>query len=264
MTYTYVNNGDRETRREPGPNGLAEEGEEVTPVDLITLGEALVGLDSCGWRLDAARTLEKSVGGTESNTAIGLARLGHRAAFIGRTGDDPLGRQIERTLRGEGVDISHLVRDPHRPTGLMLKERRNGSSVSVHYYRTGSAGSALDEIDVRRAAVAQARVLHVTGVTLALGEAPRRAVRCAIELARSAGVVVSLDANFRYKLGSPPELVEQFEGVVGLADHVLLSWNDAATCAGSRDPALVHAYVKELQRPVVVLKGPRGGGGAGG
>lgn len=232
---------------------------EVAPVDVITLGEALIGLDTCGRRLPSARTLEKSVGGTESNTAIGLARLGHGTAFIGRTGDDPLGREIEHALRGEGVDVSHLIRDRERPTALMLKERRSGSSVAVHYYRTGSAGSALDELDVPQEAVAAARLLHVTGVTLALGEAPRRAVRCALDVARAAGVTVSLDANFRYKLDSPEQLVRQFEEVVDLADHVLLSWNDAATCAGTRDPALVHAYVKGLERPVTVLKGPRGG-----
>lgn len=225
----------------------------------VTLGEALIGLDSCGRRLGSTRTLEKSVGGTESNTAIGLARLGHRTAFIGRVGADPLGREVERTLRGEGVDVTHLVRDDERPTALMLKERRSGTSVTVHYYRAGSAGSALDVADVAAEVVAGARLLHVTGVTLALGEAPRRAVRHAMQIARDAGVIVSLDANFRYKLGTPEQLVGQFEDVVGLADHVLLSSNDAATCAGTRDPALVRAYAEGLDRPVTVLKGPRGG-----
>jgi 2-dehydro-3-deoxygluconokinase len=231
----------------------------VGGVDLITLGEALIGLDSCGRRLESARTLEKSVGGTEANTAIGLARLGHRTAFIGKVGADPLGLEIRRTLRGEGVDITHLVQDDEHPTALMLKERRNGSTVEVHYYRAGSAGSALDAGDVPAAAVTRARLLHVTGVTLALGEAPRRAVRHAMRLARDAGVTVSLDANFRYKLATPEQLLDQFEDVVGLADHVLLSWNDAATCAGTRDPALVQAYARGLDRPVTVLKGPRGG-----
>lgn len=228
-------------------------------MDFVTLGEALIGLDSGGRRLASSRTLEKSVGGAESNTAIGLARLGHRTAFIGRVGADPLGQEVERTLRGEGVDVTHLIRDPERPTGLMLKERRSGPVVSVHYYRTGSAGSALDVDDVPADLVTQARLLHVTGITLALGEAPRRAVRHALQLARDAGVTISFDANFRYKLGTPRELVGHFEDVVGMADHVLLSWKDAATCAGSRDPELVHAYCRSLGRPVTVLKGPRGG-----
>ncbi|MTV27876.1 sugar kinase [Nitriliruptoraceae bacterium ZYF776] len=228
-------------------------------MDAVTLGEALIGLDSNGRRLGSARALEKSVGGAESNTAIGLARLGHRTRFIGRVGDDPLGGEIEQTLRGEGVDVTHLTRDAGLPTAIMLKERRSGRSVAVHYYRAGCAGSALDPLDVAVDAIADARLLHVTGITLALGDAPRRAVRHAMHVAREAGVIVSLDANFRYKLGTASQLVGQFEEVVDLADHVLLSWGDAATCAGSEDAALVHAYVKGLGRPVTVLKGPRGG-----
>lgn len=231
-------------------------------MQIVTLGESLIGLASTGRRLESARMLEKSVGGAESNAAIGWSRLGHRVSYVGRVGDDPPGREVERTLRGEGVDTTHLMVDPDRATGLMLKERRGDGTVSVHYYRAGAAGSALQVDDVPQDVVAAADLLHVTGITVALGDAPRRAVRHAIEVARDAGVTVSYDANFRHKLASGEQLVAQFEDLVGLADHVLLSWNDAATCAGSSDPARIEAYVEQLGRPVVVLKGRRGGGRA--
>lgn len=231
-------------------------------MDVVTLGEALIGLDTRRGRLEAVRTLDKSVGGAESNTVIGLARLGHRTAFMGRVGNDPLGREVVRTLRGEGVDVARLGIDDARPTGLMLKERRGVQDVAVHYYRAGCAGSALEVGDVDRDLVANARLLHVTGVTLALGEQPRKAVMAALEAAREAKVPVSLDANFRHKLGTVDELVAMFEEVVPLADHVLLSWSEAAACAGSADPDDVIGYAAGLRRPVVVVKGPRGGGRA--
>lgn len=227
-------------------------------LDVVTLGEAFIGLDSGGCRIESAGELTKSVGGAESNTMIGLARLGHRTAYIGRVGDDPLGREVERTLRGEGVDVTTLVRDPSRPTGLMLKERWDGR-VSVFYYRTGSAGSALDVADVDLEVVARARVLHVTGVTLALGPGPRKAALAAASAARAAGAAVSLDANFRHKMGSSEELVAQFEELVPLADHVLMSWSEAVVCAGSRTDAAVHDYARGLPVATVVVKGPRGG-----
>ncbi len=226
--------------------------------DVVTLGEVLVGLDSGGGRIEATRTLTKSVGGAEANTAIGLARLGHRVAYIGRVGDDPLGREVVRTLRGEGVDVDQVVRDDARPTGLMLKERWD-SRVSVHYYRAGSAGSALEVPDVDLDLVARARLLHVTGVTLALGPGPRKAALAAASAARAAGVAVSLDANFRYKMATPEELVNQFEELVPLADHVLLSWSEASVCAGSADEGAVHDYARGLAAPAVVVKRPRGG-----
>lgn len=227
-------------------------------LEVATLGEALIGLDSGGGRIESARTLTKSVGGAESNTVIGLARLGHRTAFIGRVGDDPFGREVERTLRGEGVDVTRLVRDPSRPTGLLLKERWD-SRVSVYYHRTSSAGSALEVSDVDVDLVARARVLHVTGVTLALGHGPRKAALAAATAARAAGVTVSLDANFRHKMGTPDELVGQFHDLAPLADHVLLSWSDAVVCAGSPEEAAVHDYARGLEAPTVVVKGPRGG-----
>jgi 2-dehydro-3-deoxygluconokinase len=226
--------------------------------DLVTLGEALIGLDSGGRRIESASALSKSVGGAESNTAIGLARLGHRAAYIGRVGDDPLGREVERTLRGEGVDITHLVRDPARPTGLMLKER-SASRVSVYYYRAHGAGSALEVSDVPLDVVERARVLHVTGVTLALGEGPRKAALAAAGAAQAAGVTVTLDANFRHKMGSVSQLVGWFEELVPFADHVLLSWSEASLCAGSSETSAVRGYACGLGVPAVIVKGPRGG-----
>lgn len=227
-------------------------------LDVLTLGEALIGLDSGGCRIESARSLTKSVGGAESNTVIGLARLGHTTAFVGRVGDDPLGREVERTLRGEGVDVTRLVRDVSRPTGLMLKERLDGR-VSVHYYRAGSAGSALDIADVDADLIASARLLHLTGVTSALGAGPRKAALTAATAAASAGVTVSLDANFRHKLATTDELVSQFEELAPLADHVLLSWSEAVACAGSDNRTAVHSYARRLGVPYVVVKGPRGG-----
>ena len=230
----------------------------MVDLDVAALGEALIGLDSGGGRIESARMLVKSVGGAESNTVIGLSRLGHRTAYMGRIGDDPFGREVERTLRGEGVDVSALVRDVSRPTGLMLKERWD-SRVSVYYHRTMSAGSALEVSDIDVDLIARARVLHVTGVTLALGQGPRKAALTAATAARTAGATVSLDANFRHKMGTSEELVGQFNEFAPLADHVLLSWSDAAVCAGSTDEAAVHDFARGLGTPTVVVKGPRGG-----
>ncbi len=72
---------------------------------LTSLAPRLVG------RLDAVESFSKSIGGAESNTAIGLARLGFSVAWISRLGCDPLGDEIYRRLRGEGVDVRHVRRD---------------------------------------------------------------------------------------------------------------------------------------------------------
>ena len=72
--------------------------------------------------LDACSDLSLDFAGAESNLCIALARLGHRARFISRVGDDPLGRRIRLGLEREGVDTSALRVDPSAPTGVFFRE----------------------------------------------------------------------------------------------------------------------------------------------
>ncbi len=116
--------------------------------------------------------------------AIGISRLGGAAAWIGRVGDDEFGRLVQMTLAGQGVDVGHVVVDPAAPTALLVKERRTGGLTRVQYYRSGSAGSRLVPADLPEALIRSARVLHVTGITVALGDTARKTVHEAIEIAR--------------------------------------------------------------------------------
>ena len=119
----------------------------TTPADVVTFGETMAALRSTG-PLRMGGSLALSVAGAEANVAIGLARLGHGAAWTGRVGDDELGALVVRTLRAENVDVSDVVVDRSRPTGLVLFERRLGDVTRVQYHRSGSAGSGLDVADL--------------------------------------------------------------------------------------------------------------------
>lgn len=63
--------------------------------------------------------------------AIGLARLGHRAAWVGRVGTEELGEYVLRQLRAEGVRADDVTRDAERPTGLMFLEQRTADLTRV-------------------------------------------------------------------------------------------------------------------------------------
>ena len=82
------------------------------------------------------------MGGSESNVAIGVRRLGLPATWIGRVGADPAGELILRELRAEQVQAI-TVTDPS-PTGLMVRWRPSGAHGRVTYYRRHSAGSHLE------------------------------------------------------------------------------------------------------------------------
>ena len=161
--------------------------------DLVTIGEstALFSLPHIG-RMRDAKSVDVSIAGAESNVSIGFCRLGRSSSWIGRLGDDEFGELVLKILRSEGVDVSGVTRDETAQTALMFKERRADNVVQVTYYRRGYAGSALRREDVDTDLIESARILHVTGITLALSESARAAVLYAVEVARSAGVTVSL------------------------------------------------------------------------
>jgi len=171
--------------------------EVLAPVDVLTFGEAMVAVRAEGQvRLGGAARL--SIAGAESNVAIGLARLGHAVRFAGRVGADESGALVERTLRAEGVELA-LRADPDAATGLVLFEQRLPDLTRVEYHRTGSAGARLDPDDLTAALTAGAALLHVTGVTAALGPGPLAAVRRAVA---HPGLRVCLDVNHRARLWS--------------------------------------------------------------
>lgn len=169
--------------------------------DVVTFGEtmALFAPRETG-PLRYVAEYRLKMGGTESNVAIALARLGIQVGWFSRLGDDELGRFIVHNVRGEGVDTSRIMIDQTAPTALYLKEISAVGDTTVYYYRKGSAASQMRPDDLDVAYIADARWLHVTGITPALSESCHETVARAIEIARAAGREVSFDPNMRLKL----------------------------------------------------------------
>lgn len=163
--------------------------------EVVTLGEALGVVSADRLRHDLTARLDAA--GPELTTAIGMARLGHSATWVGRVGDDEIGARVLAVLRGEGVDVSHARVDTSAGTGLILRQRRVGRVRRTVHYRARSAGSRLSPADVPVDVVRSARVLHVTGITAAVSGTAWSAVHHAIKLAADAGVTVSVDVAHR-------------------------------------------------------------------
>ncbi|MEF2965445.1 sugar kinase [Paenibacillus sp. M1] len=170
--------------------------------------------------LEYSPEVEMSFGGAESNLAIGLARLGIRAGWCGRLGDDPVGRRILKALRGEGVDVSCAPLAEGEPTGLMMREQV-GNKSSVYYYRRGSAASAMRPEHLDEAYIAGADILHLTGITAAISQSARDTVFEAVALAKRHGTKVSFDPNLRLKLWSAEEARPVLLALAEQADYFL-------------------------------------------
>ncbi|MDX2947120.1 MULTISPECIES: sugar kinase [Streptomyces] len=207
-------------------------------------------------------SLGLSVAGAESNVAIGLARLGHRVRWAGRVGADELGALVLRTLRAEGIDLSHAATDDTgRPTGVLLTEPRLGTLTRVSYYRTGSAGSAVTPAGVLPALASGTRVLHLTGITPALGPSAAETVAAAATAARDAGITVCLDVNYRSRLWTADRaratlrpLLAHTDLLVASEDELPLVLQDPAVDESEAVKSLLDAGVQE----VIVKRGAHG------
>jgi 2-dehydro-3-deoxygluconokinase len=239
----------------------------MTTTEVVTLGECLISLIAAHpGSLAEAAVFERHVAGAEANVAVGLARLGHTVAYIGRVGNDGFGTAIVRRLRGEGVDVSQLAVDPGATTGLMLRERRVLGASEVVYARTGSAGSRVTADDVRRAQAdgvfGEARWLHLTGITPALSDTAREATTLALDIADAAGMTVSFDVNLRRRLWSEEAAAPVLRPLAERSDIVFGSPDELAVVTGTdeTDPVALAKAVLAFGPGLAVVK--RGADGA--
>ncbi|TKG58805.1 sugar kinase [Prauserella endophytica] len=227
---------------------------------LVTFGEtmALFTPPTVG-RLRHAGSLMLGIGGAESNVAIGVARLGLPAAWFGRVGADELGETVLTRIRGEGVDVDAAVRDSEVPTSLMIKERPQPGIARVTYYRQGGPGARLRPSDVDESVLRGAQILHLTGITPALSDSACETVRASVELARTLGVLVSLDVNYRAALWPAERATPVLRELVRHCD-VLFAGDDEAELLGVTGAPEVQA--RRLAglgpREVVIKLGARG------
>lgn len=234
--------------------------------EVVTLGECLIAfVATTPGPLADATTFERFVAGAEANVAVGLARLGHSVAYIGRVGADGFGEAITRRLRGEGVDVSGLTVDPDARTGLMFRERRVLGPAQVVYARSGSAASRLTADEVARAMVrhTDSRWLHLTGIMPALSDGAREATDRAIESGRAAGLTISLDLNLRRRLWSDEAAAPVLRELAAGVDVILGSPDELAVLTRltpDHDPAELAWAALDLGPSIAVVK--LGAGGA--
>lgn len=229
----------------------------MNATEVLTFGETMVSFRS-GGPLSLGGTLTTRLAGAESNVAIGLARLGHAVSWAGRVGADPFGEMILRQLRAEGVDTSHAVIDQNRSTGLMFVEQRTADLTRVEYRRSGSAGSALSAEQMLPALDGGPRMLHLTGITPALSASARECARSMAASASAAGVLVTLDVNYRSRLWSREEAREALHPLVTHAGIVIASDDELDLVAGGPEPEAVAALAARGVRYVAVKRGSRG------
>lgn len=206
------------------------------PYDVITLGEPLLRLTPPGYRpLDHAAALEVEVGGSEANTAAGLAGLGIQTAYWTRLTDNPLGRMIANTVAGYGVDTALITwTEKDRIGTYYYEDAAAPRQPRVIYDRVGSAASKMrpSDLPVGLFAEGNARWLHLTGITPALSYAANGTALHALKQAEDANWRISFDVNFRARLWTPAEAQLGIEPFLRTADLAFIPLRDARLLYG--------------------------------
>lgn len=198
--------------------------------DVVTLGETMLRFTPPGFcRLGQATTMEIHVGGSESNTAIGLARLGRKVAWLSRLTNNPLGQHIESQIRLHGVDTSRVLwTDDHRVGLYFLEPGSPPRSSQVIYDRANSAFSHFDasQLPAELFQPGVAKWMHVTGISCGVSQGACRLTERAVELARNAGWKISFDVNYRALLWSAEQAKRQLAPLFRSADLVFTAARD--------------------------------------
>jgi 2-dehydro-3-deoxygluconokinase len=238
--------------------------------DLVALGEVMLRLAAPPpQRLAQATSLDVQIGGTEANVAAACARLGLSTAWISALpADHAWGDRTVRELTAHGVDCSGVVLRPGARMGLYFLEYGAAPRpVRVLYDRRDSALSRLVPGDVDWGLVRRARMIHVTGVTAALGPNLRDVLRRAVDEAAAAGVRVSFDVNFRSRLWSPKEAREFLDEILARVDYLFIGADDAATLydlTGAPDATLATLHTFAPRATIALTLGEEGSAVLGG
>jgi fructokinase len=162
-------------------------------LDVLSFGEAIIDFvpTTSGVSLLEAKAFKKAPGGAPANVAVGLARLGFRAGFMGMVGDDAFGHFLADTLVANGVIIDGLYRHP-------------------------SADMLMSPQDVDVNLIQSATIFHLGSITL-IYEPSRSATLFALDAAQKAGIMISYDPNLRLNLW--PGVNEARDWILSILDH---------------------------------------------
>ncbi|MDP2808702.1 MAG: sugar kinase [Rhodocyclaceae bacterium] len=228
--------------------------------DIVSLGEAMVEFNQTGRTDDdrGGRLYLQGFGGDTSNFAIAAARQGARVAYVSALGDDPYGRLLREIWDAEGVDHAGVKTDAAACTAAYFVTH-DAAGHHFSFLRNGSAASRLTPADLPHERIGAARMLHLSGITLAISTSACDTAYAAIDCARRAGVAVSFDTNLRLKLWPIDRARAVISDVIAHCDLCLPSIDDIAAITGLTQPDALIDHCLRLGAKTVALKlGDRG------
>ncbi|KAK4803577.1 hypothetical protein SAY86_003394 [Trapa natans] len=192
---------------------------------IVSFGEMLIDFvpTVSGVSLAEAPGFLKAPGGAPANVAIAVTRLGGKAAFVGKLGDDEFGHMLAGILKKNNVIADGINFDQGARTALAFVTLRSDGEREFMFYRNPSADMLLKPEELNLELIRSAKVFHYGSISLIV-EPCRSAHLKAMQVARDAGALLSYDPNLRLPLWpSPEEAREQILSIWNQADLIKVS-----------------------------------------
>ncbi|GAE29630.1 aminoimidazole riboside kinase [Alkalihalobacillus hemicellulosilyticus] len=217
---------------------------------IMSLGEALIDFIP----LDQTNmTYQKSPGGAPANVAVGVARLGVPSTFVGKVGDDVLGRFLQETLEQYGVQTHSLTFSKEVRTGAVFVTNAEDGERHFDFYINPSADRFLSVADLINEDFDTHKLLHFGSISM-IGSPAKEATKQAVKLARERGMIVSYDPNLRLALWKSEEHARStIQSMLPQADVLKLSEEELSFLTGEADIEHGLNVLKEYDIPLIFI-----------
>ena len=221
--------------------------------DVTALGELLIDFTESGTSTQGNPVLEANPGGAPCNVLAMLEKLGKKAAFIGKVGNDMFGTQLKNAVEEVNIDTRNLVIDKEVHTTLAFVHTYPDGDRDFSFYRNPGADMMLTRDEVQEDLIRDSRIFHF-GTLSSTHESVREATRYAIDVAKEAGCIVSFDPNLRPPLWKSLEDARaEIEYGLGKCDILKISDNEVEFLLGTTDYDKGAALLKEKYNIPLIL-----------
>ena len=221
--------------------------------DVTALGELLIDFTESGTSTQGNPVLEANPGGAPCNVLAMLEKLGKKAAFIGKVGNDMFGTQLKNAVEEVNIDTRNLVIDKEVHTTLAFVHTYPDGDRDFSFYRNPGADMMLTRDEVQEDLIRDSLIFHF-GTLSSTHESVREATRYALDVAKEAGCIVSFDPNLRPPLWKSLEDARaEIEYGLGKCDILKISDNEVEFLFGTTDYDKGAALLKEKYNIPLIL-----------
>lgn len=222
---------------------------------VICVGELLIDFFCTDVDVDlvSGNNFLKKAGGAPANVAAAIAKLGGKAAFIGKVGDDPFGHYLEEVLLQENVDTSLLSKDPNIRTTLAFVSLKADGERDFVFSRGADEYLSMDDIPI--STFLKGSIVHFGSATALLGGQSKSTYFSLMKIAKENKRFISFDPNYRQNLWGDrtEEFIHLSLQAIAQADFIKVSEEELSLLSNTSSISEGVKFLHELGGKVIAV-----------